>query len=422
MADEEKLANFMAVTGASASEAQFHLEASGGNIEIAVTQYLDGGIPSSSGDSFGASGQPLPPPMATYDEEAEVRAPDRAKQQRLLESPQLLNTGAEKVGTRPGLFADNFQNMQSDDDDDDDKNDDGPPVQKGLAEIFADPVRLMHKGDFQSARKLAKEERKWLLVSITDDSFDSARLNRDVWGDETVQAVVESQFILWIRNKLDNEAIVYADRYDRDRTVIYPGSNMYRIHPKHPHLAVIDPRTGRRLWKREGATCAEKIIETLTDLVDRHNIDADPRAPELPVLTVPTSSNNSAGLPLMQQQHSLPPPPSQTNKPTPIEPELHHGPPWNTFAHPTDDGDNGDIHVQFRLIEADTNKLITRKCRFHAHETVGTLFKFAQIKSGAGPRHFELRCGYPPKPLWPLVDLTLNEAKLHGESIQMKFV
>ncbi|KAH8064227.1 ubiquitin binding protein [Aureococcus anophagefferens] len=99
----------------------------------------------------------------------------------------------------------------------------------------------------QAARAQGKAELKWLLVVITNEQvFGCHQMNRDAWADETVQAVVEASFVLWLRPHTDPAAVTYADRYDKDRAI-----PQIWAHPKHPHLAVVDPRTGRRLWMRE---------------------------------------------------------------------------------------------------------------------------------------------------------------------------
>ena len=52
-------------------------------------------------------------------------------------------------------------------------------------------------------------------------------------------------------------------------------------------------------------------------------------------------------------------------------------------------------------------------------DTVAALFKFA-AEASQTTGLFDLRCGFPPRQLWPQKDLTLEEAKVHGEAIQMK--
>lgn len=51
-----------------------------------------------------------------------------------------------------------------------------------------------------------------------------------------------------------------------------------------PHIAIIDPRTGRSLWKKEGWTqvkpfTAENFAEIAMDFCSRHSFDKDPLPP-----------------------------------------------------------------------------------------------------------------------------------------------
>ena len=69
--------------------------------------------------------------------------------------------------------------------------------------------------------------------------------------------------------------------------------------------------------------------------------------------------------------------------------------------------------VQFRLPNG------AKKRRFEPSDTVAALFKFA-AEASQTTGLFDLRCGFPPRQLWPQKDLTLEEAKVHGEAIQMK--
>jgi hypothetical protein len=98
-----------------------------------------------------------------------------------------------------------------------------------------------------------------------------------------VQAVVEAGFILWFRQHVDTEAVDYAERYDKDRVVpCVDLAGVRTCHPAHPHLAAIDPRTGLRVWMREGALSAERVVELLGDVCDRYSLDAEPQALRVP--------------------------------------------------------------------------------------------------------------------------------------------
>ena len=60
----------------------------------------------------------------------------------------------------------------------------------------------------------------------------------------------------------------------------------YHVHD-YPHIAIIDPRTRRLMWKKEGWTqqnpvTAETFAETAMDFCSRHSFDKPPQAPRPP--------------------------------------------------------------------------------------------------------------------------------------------
>ena len=56
---------------------------------------------------------------------------------------------------------------------------------------------------------------------------------------------------------------------------------------EYPHLAILDPRTGRKIWSKEGWTMehpvtAESFLEIVMDFGDRNSFDKPPSAPPAP--------------------------------------------------------------------------------------------------------------------------------------------
>jgi hypothetical protein len=104
------------------------------------------------------------------------------------------------------------------------------------------------------------------LVNIqNDDDFACHALNRDVWRDELVENLVREGFVLWQAMSNTNDGQTYITRYKVQG---------------YPHLAILDPRTGSLLWKKEGWTqvdplTAEQFVEIASGEFDRSNtIDA----------------------------------------------------------------------------------------------------------------------------------------------------
>lgn len=139
-----------------------------------------------------------------------------------------------------------------------------------LQTMFEQPTHLMHRaGGFLGAKNFAKDARRWLLVNIqSDDDFACHALNRDVWRDELVENLVREGFILWQAMSNSNEGRTYITRYKVQG---------------YPHLAIIDPRTGSLLWRKEGWTqvnplSAEQFVEIASDFCSQHSFDKMPMA------------------------------------------------------------------------------------------------------------------------------------------------
>jgi Thioredoxin-like len=53
----------------------------------------------------------------------------------------------------------------------------------------------------QQIAQACREAKKWIMVNIQDHAvFESHRLNRDVWADETVYALLSQDFAFWQRD------------------------------------------------------------------------------------------------------------------------------------------------------------------------------------------------------------------------------
>lgn len=198
----------------------------------------------------------------------------------------------------------------------------GPP---SLSTMFAPPTHLVHRaGGFMGARNFAKDARRWLLANIqSEDDFACHALNRDVWRDELVENLVREGFILWQAVSI---LIVFApcprrcrlERcYHLSHRVPCPLTKCIPFFAPHilislivssyswaaqtsdsndgqtyiarykvtgyPHIAIIDPRTGSLLWRKEGWTqvdplTAEQFVEIASDFCSRHSFDKLPTA------------------------------------------------------------------------------------------------------------------------------------------------
>ena len=137
-----------------------------------------------------------------------------------------------------------------------------------LSTMFQPPNHLIHRGGgFLGAKNFAKDARRWLLVNIqTDDDFACHALNRDVWHDELVENLVREGFVFWQTLSTSPEGMTYCQRYKVEG---------------YPHIAIIDPRTGSLLYRKEGWTqvnplTAEQFVEIASDFCSRHSFDKLP--------------------------------------------------------------------------------------------------------------------------------------------------
>ncbi len=90
-----------------------------------------------------------------------------------------------------------------------------PPSTQRLADMFAAPSHLIHRGGgFQGARNVAKDSRRWLLVNLQCDAdFACHALNRDVWRDELVENLVREGFVFWQDVNSTPDGRTYEQRY-----------------------------------------------------------------------------------------------------------------------------------------------------------------------------------------------------------------
>lgn len=226
--DDELVSQFLAFTGsADPSSATSYLEMSGGNIEMAVSLFMEhqqggGGGANDDAMGLGAGGN--------FDD---IRAPDETRTMRLMDdnmmhqdpSFQLMSAmmeeqfaqsafGSQNVvqdvraavnaaaASHNPYFGEEKESGSMDTDDDDDDDDEVQivhPNPPSLRDMFAAPDHLIHKaGGFQGARTVAKDSKRWLLVNIQrDDEFSCHALNRDVWRDELVENLIREGFIFW---------------------------------------------------------------------------------------------------------------------------------------------------------------------------------------------------------------------------------
>mmetsp|Transcript_8012 Transcript_8012/g.15082 ORF Transcript_8012/g.15082 Transcript_8012/m.15082 type:complete len:504 (+) Transcript_8012:129-1640(+) len=317
--NDEAVSQFLSITGsADAAQAKSYLEMSGNDLQTAISLFLEhqtsgnGVVESSYDDSFGRTS------VATGGSgQNQVRAPDQTRRMRLLDfdddgAAAALSMGAGLMNHDPfgpgagmlGLGGGNLPRMSAfaeDDNMDFDHelhgsfrdvinravnlqgeyhNGRNSPEETfsmssrvtRLSDMFAPPLHLIHSaGGFQGARNVAKDSKRWLLVNVQSDSdFACHALNRDVWRDELCENLVREGFIFWQSDDTTDDGRTYCQRYNVT---------------SFPHIGIVDPRTGRLMFRKEGWTqenplTPEAFAELAADFCSRHSFYKAPVAPK----------------------------------------------------------------------------------------------------------------------------------------------
>lgn len=99
-----------------------------------------------------------------------------------------------------------------------------------------------------------------------DADFACHALNRDVWRDELVENLVREGFVFWQDVNSTPDGRTYEQRYNVET---------------YPHIAILDPRTSRLIFRKEGWTqenplTAEQFAECAADFCSRNSFDKPP--------------------------------------------------------------------------------------------------------------------------------------------------
>ncbi|KAJ2656037.1 UBX domain protein Ubx2 [Coemansia sp. RSA 1200] len=118
-----------------------------------------------------------------------------------------------------------------------------------LAELFKPPFDIMHNGTLDSARSEAQEKGKWVIINLQDVSdFKCQALNRDIWRQDIIKAIVKRDFVLFQRS---------IDTAEGSRL-----ANMYGVN-EYPFIAAIHPKTGEL---RRPFTRVDPMADMMEDL------------------------------------------------------------------------------------------------------------------------------------------------------------
>lgn len=309
MANEQDIANFCEITGASTEVAQNYLQISDNNVEMAISLFWDNGGESLTGQrntqstsvnsSRPSSVHSDNDHMVTDEElarqlqrsEEEVRAPIAPKTDILSggglgggmfshtpptrwnrdhlgsSRPSVFNQGDSTTGS----VSDFLSRLQSDVDDYPSSRSSRSPTSsspassktKRLADLFRPPFDIMFHGDFEEARETAKEKNKWLMVNIQNQTeFSCQVMNRDLWSDSFVKDIIRESFIFL--------------QYTNDSGDGQRYSTFYSV-SGYPHVAIVDARTGERVKVWETQITPTDFMMEITEFLEQNDQDSSSR-------------------------------------------------------------------------------------------------------------------------------------------------
>jgi len=203
---DQKIDEFVAITGGSKDLAKSLLAICNGNLEMAINMHMEGvqteettqpGTSNSTSTTASASNS-IP------DDEDDVRAPIPQREEVLIQpgyEGYSINRTNKFRQSRVRTVFDGFRNFSNE------TKSNGASSAKGkkrtLEELFKPPIDIMFKGDFQSARDAATASKKWLMINVQDAcEFPCQVLNRDVWSNEAVKTILREHFIFWQVRKI----------------------------------------------------------------------------------------------------------------------------------------------------------------------------------------------------------------------------
>lgn len=112
-----------------------------------------------------------------------------------------------------------------------------------LSDLYRPPIDISFCGSFQAARDYAKDQNRWLIVNVQDNSdFNCQVLNRDTWSNEKLREILKRYFVFWQ---------VAIDGSDGLRFQVFYEIKVF------PYVGIIDPRTGEeKLSHKTGFKCS----------------------------------------------------------------------------------------------------------------------------------------------------------------------
>ncbi|PJF17376.1 hypothetical protein PSACC_02862 [Paramicrosporidium saccamoebae] len=242
-----QIASFCAVTGADEKTAQHFLAAAGNDVELAVSLFLD---------------NPTRPEPTLI--EPEVRAPIQPRRAVLVD--EMEEYSADNYPRNPPTAfppMEPFRDFRTEIPYLGDTATDARGLR--LASLFRPPTEIMFTGTFDAARRQARQQSRYLLVTVHNPAeFPCQQMVRDVWNDTAVRDFIQEELIFVFVTVGTGE----AERYSQ----YYPFQGW-------PHWALVDPRTGKRVRSGTRVLKAPEMLMELVEYVSDHPLQSKRSSP-----------------------------------------------------------------------------------------------------------------------------------------------
>lgn len=261
------LTQFINITGADESIAKNTLEAFDWNLELAINMFVDSNLgsqtaASSSSTSTSTSSlrndfqqNPNSSTSSSQYNSNEVRPPIPPRRQVLVEEyPRNLYHNSAYDGFRNFEQESRWQEQQLEDSEQSSLSSNNENRRRTFDDLFRPPLDLIFRGTFEMAKFEGQRKNKWILVNVQNQlEFACQVLNRDVWSNPTVRAIIKEHFLFFQ---------TYHD--------ISQGQNFISFYNVHcfPHISIIDPRTGEKVksWQEvDTVTFCEQVTQFLNE-------------------------------------------------------------------------------------------------------------------------------------------------------------
>ncbi|VDD75051.1 unnamed protein product [Mesocestoides corti] len=283
-----KVDEFCDILGCDSNTAKSFLDAYGGDLEVAVNMFMSHSNATVSQEYLPHTSsvhQPARSPKAlrSRNQSAFSRRRIVVADENVVQSVDLTSEEGSDQSPKPSSITNDHAAEQ------DPRNQHSSSSKKEdiLGRLFAPPSHILFRGSLREAIQAARNQKRWLLVSIHDEAcFDCHVLNRDVWKDHRVADLIKNHMVFV---QLDVNA---------------PDGVMYRSHFSYVnsavHIAIINPVTGVQEMFWTHLKTPDIVFTVLSDFI---LLTESPKDPDATSPKPSTSTSSVARLRRLRRRH-----------------------------------------------------------------------------------------------------------------------